>query len=180
MTKRTTKPYPSSLEKKNVSEGKLEPTLKFSKKAPKMQKKVSARTEKPKRRKRSEKSRLESFCDSLWSEIIREEQPICRICAKRPTTQAHHIFGRSHKVTRHNLLNGLGVCYRCHQPEGHSDPCAFTEKIKRAIGEEQYAYIEKEHLRIIDYGVEWLTDVKEELVKYRTNMVVTIAEECGL
>lgn len=63
-------------------------------------------------RKRTYRS-VQKSCDSLWSKCIRTRDPICVKCGK-PTTEAHHIFGRANKSTRWDLRNGIGLCSYCH------------------------------------------------------------------
>ena len=59
--------------------------------------------------------------DHIWSELIRREWPRCPICGNT-NTQAHHILTKgAYPKYRHDLNNGIGLCYQCHvgQKRGH-------------------------------------------------------------
>ena len=110
---------------------------------------------------KSEKTRLQKRADERWSLLVRQRDKICRLCKTRPSKDAHHIFGRAHKATRFDILNGLGLCFRCHQPDGHGDPCNFHEKIVAEIGIDLYETLRADHLRQVKYNEayikEWLS-----------------------
>lgn len=61
---------------------------------------------------------LKKKCDQLWGEIIRElAGGRCQKCGTTPQPKglhAHHVIGRSRTVLRHDLANGVALCYRCH------------------------------------------------------------------
>lgn len=82
-------------------------------------------------------SNLIKIADKLWSEVIRGRDPICGWCRRRPTKQAHHIFGRRSRSTRWALDNGIGICFGCHL-HGHENPLDFHEHIRGRLGAEKY------------------------------------------
>lgn len=75
--------------------------------------------------------------DALWSKLIRLRDPVCRWCGKRPTRQAHHIFGRRARNTRWCLENGVGICFGCHL-KGHENPLDFHDHIRAQMGADRY------------------------------------------
>ena len=128
--------------------------------------------------KKSEKTKLQKKADDLWSVIIRNRDLICRLCKSRPSRDAHHIFARSHKNTRHDIRNGLGLCYTCHQPEGHNDPCNFRERIVEEIGAELYDLMKQKHLVKVKYNeaflrdrIDYLQKIDKEHMEKRLNLV---------
>jgi hypothetical protein len=58
---------------------------------------------------------IKGKADREWSLRIRRRDPICRVCQRRPTKEAHHVIDRAHKSTRLLLMNGIGVCFLCHE-----------------------------------------------------------------
>ena len=68
--------------------------------------------------------------DKLWSDIIRQRNDgMCEIsdCGK-PGGQPHHIVGRKNLVLRHDLRNGINLCYTHHvggNKSAHNDPLWF-------------------------------------------------------
>jgi 5-methylcytosine-specific restriction endonuclease McrA len=112
---------------------------------------------------KSDKTRLQKQADDLWRDIIRVRDPVCRLCRKAPMRDAHHIMARRHKNTRHETRNGLGLCYTCHQSQGHDDPCYFRERIVSEIGGYNYALLRDDAQVEIRYNVPWLREVVERL-----------------
>jgi hypothetical protein len=108
-------------------------------------------------------AKLKKTADDLWGLIIRTRDPVCRLCKARPTRNAHHIMNRRHKNTRHDLRNGMGLCYRCHLPEGHGDPCHMAELIRGEIGDDLYMDLLLDCQKVIKYDINWLKLVIERL-----------------
>ena len=74
--------------------------------------------------------------DKLWSQIVRNRWPRCPICGNA-NTQAHHILTKgAYPQYRHELINGIGLCYQCHtgQKRGHisahGTPLKFHEWLR--------------------------------------------------
>ncbi|KKK43408.1 hypothetical protein LCGC14_3168490 [marine sediment metagenome] len=99
-----------------------------------------------KRKKRKPKSKLQTRkdkvssnywlkrADVLWSVLVRQKNGgRCVMCGK-PCRDAHHIIPRGKKAHRHNLKNGLPLCYPCHQCNNsvspHQSPLGFVEWLK--------------------------------------------------
>lgn len=54
--------------------------------------------------------------DVKWSRDILDRDPLCRLC-KHPWPRAfhaHHIIPRRFRLTRHDCMNGIGLCRECH------------------------------------------------------------------
>lgn len=74
--------------------------------------------------------------DSKWSLEVRErDRHKCRLwnifndCSIK-ATQAHHLFTRSYKIIRHDVDNGIAVCWSCHNKiETHSQILEIYQKV---------------------------------------------------
>lgn len=81
--------------------------------------------------------------DVRWSlEIRKRDRYMCRRCSVHylPNSNglhAHHIFTRTRKATRHDLENGVALCYGCHM-WAHRNPLDFHEWIEEQIGTATY------------------------------------------
>lgn len=64
--------------------------------------------------------------DTRWSSMILEYDPLCLRCdhPRPPTVHAHHIIPRRFGLTRHDLMNGIGLCAKCHD-RAHSHEREF-------------------------------------------------------
>lgn len=116
--------------------------------------------------KRSVKSVSKSL-DSLWSKIVRKRDPKCCKCGK-PTTEAHHIFGRRAMATRWELDNGLGLCAYCHKFDKfgfEQDPYNLDNVtvITKKIGEERFGELRRQHLQIKKRILPDLLELEQQL-----------------
>ena len=50
-----------------------------------------------------------------WAKRIKERDKVCQICKGSGRLQAHHIIPRGYKLTRHEELNGILLCYPHHK-----------------------------------------------------------------
>jgi len=94
-------------------------------------------------------SSLIDRADAIWSGIIKERDPVCRICGMEPTTEAHHIAHRGRFATRYLLENGLGLGTWCHHENGHDRPEYFESEIRRVIGKELYDRLTEMSRRLV-------------------------------
>lgn len=79
-----------------------------------------------------------SKLDKLWGEAIRKrDRNICQACF-RPGNQPHHIFGRRYLSTRHDLNNGICLCWACHRHKAHGDVELFRDFIIKKIGQKEF------------------------------------------
>jgi len=54
--------------------------------------------------------------DSAWQHAIIARDRKCTRCGMIGEDLAgHHLIGRRYKKSRHDLRNGVTVCYQCHQ-----------------------------------------------------------------
>jgi len=81
--------------------------------------------------------------DKLWSARIRQRNGgMCEICNKMGG-QPHHIVGRKNLVLRHDLRNGINLCYTHHvggNKSAHNDPLWFIVWFKYHRAED-YRYL---------------------------------------
>ena len=75
-----------------------------------------------------------SRADQKWKLAIHMKwKGRCGIC-RRPGRDAHHIIGRDNMATRHDLRNGMLLCFTHHQGRSplsvKHHPAAFTARVK--------------------------------------------------
>lgn len=94
---------------------------------------------------------LKKKCDELWGLAIRKrDKDTCQACF-RPGNNPHHIFGRRYLSTRHDLENGICLCWACHHHKAHGDPEMFRGLIIKRMGQKRFdvltvkAYAVKTH-----------------------------------
>lgn len=79
--------------------------------------------------------------DKLCREVVYERDGhTCRKCGATPATAQLnwcHIFSRSNRAVRHNLLNSMLLCVKCHF-WSHQNPLLFAAWVKDEL--EEYAY----------------------------------------
>lgn len=91
--------------------------------------------------------------DRDWSRRVRErDRYMCRRCevhylANSTALHAHHIFTRSRKATRHDLDNGVSLCYGCHM-WAHKNPLEFHEWAEKQLGEDAYDVLQARSRRM--------------------------------
>ena len=77
--------------------------------------------------------------DELWSKAIRLRDGKCVKCGSVRGLHAAHIFPKgSYPLLRHNLDNGLTLCYKDHYFWAHINPIEFVEFVKSFLGVEKY------------------------------------------
>lgn len=61
------------------------------------------------------KSYSDGYIQSLWRKaVFAAWGKQCALCGSSERVEAHHIKRRSHRVLRHDVRNGIPLCYRCH------------------------------------------------------------------
>lgn len=114
------------------------------------------------KQKKPNKARLEKELDKAWSEYVRGFGRCCQKCGSiSGSISAHHAFGRRHRATRWDVMNGVGLCYPCHIHWAHRDPSGFTEWFKKHIGSDQYDRLAEAHNQIVKHTTEDLTAMLE-------------------
>lgn len=103
--------------------------------------------------------KLEKQLDAAWSLCIRNRDVICQKCHGSGSISSHHAFGRRHRATRWDLMNGVGLCYPCHIHWAHRDPCGFSDWFKNYIGTDQYERLSEAHNQNIKHTEEDLIQI---------------------
>ena len=124
---------------------------------------------------RAEKiKRLKKQCDELWSKAVRTRDGACILCGKREGLAAHHwIHSRARSLAhRHDVRNGVTLCFACHIYKVHTDATAATmeELTKAALGRQivtpnELVEIENDY-SIAKFTVEDYERIKEYLQGY--------------
>lgn len=85
-----------------------------------------------------------TLADSRWSKAVRERDGYrCRRCGKQHATNstglhAAHIFSRGILRTRHDVINGLAMCWGCHVVFDHMEKSERENFARLMIGDEEY------------------------------------------
>lgn len=85
--------------------------------------------------KKPSKSTMEAKLDKIVSKIVRSRGS-CEKCGLSDYSklQAAHIYSRTYRSVRWDLLNILCLCAGCHF-HGHKNPVLFTEFVKQHLGD---------------------------------------------
>lgn len=103
------------------------------------------------KKKKSTRSKLEKELDIAWSEYVRGRDKRCMFCGGSSVLAAHHAFGRVHKATRWDVMNGVALCWPCHQFRAHGDPCGFREWFAGHVGQDQYLRLAEVHNQVVKH-----------------------------
>ena len=104
-----------------------------------------------KKRKPTNRKRLDKKCLDLWSLIVRLPQK-CAICGKEQSglnkviLNGHHVISRRYSAGRWSLGNGLCLCRNCHFLE-KPDPEKFRDMIIGAIGKNRFNELKEKYMR---------------------------------
>jgi len=115
---------------------------------------------------------LKKKADKLWSDIIRQRNDgMCEIsdCGK-PGGQPHHIVGRKNLILRHDLRNGINLCYTHHvggKLSTQNDPIWFLDWLKTNRAKD-YNYLMKKKHRIV-----YQVDYQEKIKLLQDNVIMT-------
>lgn len=85
------------------------------------------------RRNPGPKRTLELDCDRLWQQVVLlAARGMCVHCGTRHHLSGHHLIKRSNKRFRHEPMNGVCLCFLCHNwAETHQDE--FTAWLKKIM-----------------------------------------------
>lgn len=92
--------------------------------------------------------------DTAWAkEVKARDDYTCRRCHKsypegHRGIHAHHIFTRSRKSTRHDLLNGVTLCMGCHL-WAHKNPLEAMEWFQTELGQAIFDELRFKSLNVI-------------------------------
>ena len=109
---------------------------------------------------------IDGKLDEAWSLLVKLRAGMkCEYCGKTTNLNSHHIYSRSKRSVRWDVLNGVSLCVSHHTFNSgfsaHKTPLEFIEWLKETKGEE---YID--NLRLKAYKIEKLhKHEKEELLK---------------
>jgi len=88
---------------------------------------------------RAAKKRLRNKLDKEWSEAVRERDGnVCQKCGSTKALNGAHIFGKkAHPATRHDVENGICLCWPCHVWWGHQEPVEFYDFVLKRMGKKR-------------------------------------------
>ena len=115
---------------------------------------------------------IDGKLDIAWSRLVKYEYDgKCAYCGKTTHLNSHHIYSRSKKSTRWDLLNGICLCVGHHTFSStfsaHKTPLEFIEWLTKYKGQD---YIDKLRLRA-NHTVKWMKHEKEELLEELQNKI---------
>lgn len=70
--------------------------------------------------------------DKIWAKEVKDRDKVCQVCRNK-NPQSHHIIPRGYKLLRHNVKNGIGLCYYHHKgrfQSAHQNALWFSEWLK--------------------------------------------------
>ena len=114
------------------------------------------------KKKKTNKQKLESECDKLWSQCIIARDRTCRGSNSSDRLSAHHIRSRTHRATRWDLDNGLCLSWKVHFLQ-KANPERFQDLIINIIGDEKYAALKRKSLVPVDYTIADIEDIRDHL-----------------
>lgn len=113
---------------------------------------------------KSSRSKLEKELDKEWSLYVRRRDGHCLVCGATPVS-AHHAFGRVHRATRFDVINGVSLCFYHHLYWAHRDACSFAEWFKKHIGIDQYNRLAEAHNSVVKHSIEDLKEMLDTIKK---------------
>ncbi len=83
---------------------------------------------------------LKQQCDIEFSKLVREKG-YCEKCGSADyKLDCAHVIPRGNKTLRHDPMNALSLCHRCHRFWAHMNPLDFTEWYKNKYPN-RYVYL---------------------------------------
>ena len=84
---------------------------------------------------------IDGKLDEAWSMAVKKKAGFkCEHCHKRSPLNSHHIFSRSKRSVRWDVMNGICLCVGCHtfssKFSAHKTPTEFTNWLYRYKGQE--------------------------------------------
>jgi ribosomal protein S27AE len=102
-------------------------------------------------KKKTSRKKIEDKLDKAWALYVRKRDKFCQLCGGSSTLAAHHAFGRTHRATRWDVINGVALCWPCHKFRAHGDPAGFSVWFEAKVGEHQYSRLSEDHRIIIKH-----------------------------
>ena len=89
---------------------------------------------------RAARKRERDKLDAEWSKAVRERDGNkCQRCGSERALNGAHIFGKkAHPATRHDVENGICLCWPCHRWWAHQEPIEFAEFVKGKLGKRRF------------------------------------------
>lgn len=98
-----------------------------------------------KRKKKTDRKKIEDALDKAWADYVKRRDKRCQMCASVSILAAHHAFGRVHRATRWDVMNGVTLCWPCHRFRAHGDPSGFSVWFEKHVGQAQYNRLAEAH-----------------------------------
>ena len=127
------------------------------------------------KKKKTEKSKLEKKADKLLTPVAKKRNPRCESCGAE-TQVGHHWIekSRSNKL-RHDMRNIVSLCHKCHFRIHNKYGCSVVgaldvaEVIIKKRGRQWKNEMDRESQESIKYDVNYLLNQMEKLENYLTN-----------
>lgn len=110
---------------------------------------------------KTEKRKLEDKLDAEVRRVVKTLYPHCAYCP-RTNVQTCHIFSRSHKSTRWDMENIIGLCYGHHIYFAHKEPEKFREWLIARMGLKKYKALYKKAYQPKQWTITELKNLLEE------------------
>lgn len=122
------------------------------------------------------KKGVDGKLDIAWSKLVKLRAGMeCEYCGtKLKQLHSHHLFTRSRKATRWDVLNGISLCASHHvlgNFSAHKSPLEFTEWLYKYKGED---YIDR--IRMKSNQVSKLMDFEKSLLLEELNKEIKLLE----
>jgi 5-methylcytosine-specific restriction endonuclease McrA len=94
---------------------------------------------------RAAKKRERLKLDKAWADAVkRSDEHRCQKCGSERALNAAHIFGKkAHPSVRHDMANGITLCWPCHRWWAHQEPIEFAEFVLKRLGKRRYEALRK-------------------------------------
>lgn len=107
---------------------------------------------------------IDGKLDDAWSLLVKlRNGNKCAVCLKTSPLNSHHIYSRSNKSVRWDVLNGICLCVGCHtfssKFSAHKTPTEFTYWLERKFGKQ---FMEK--LMLKAHGLGKFTPFEKEIM----------------
>lgn len=83
-------------------------------------------------------ARLKQDLTKLLSRYVRQRDPVCIVCERRPSTDCSHLWHRDMPPTEFNPRNVWGCCHPCNMAH-ETKPQPMHDAVLMRIGERAYA-----------------------------------------
>ena len=83
--------------------------------------------------------------DREWSAAVKaRDGGVCQHCGSDRALNGAHIFGKkAHPAVRHDVENGVTLCWPCHRWWAHQEPVEFSEFVVGRLGRRRFNALRK-------------------------------------